>query len=149
MLIQQLSKNAVGIDFIRQIKFQKNSYDTLFQEPTNFIEQINQTSTYLVCLAAVELLLLRYPEHSFNVNFGVKAGYDVISEDNTIICECFAVTAPDSNGKLKKDVEKVYNNQVAKSKYVVFYASIQKTPYIEKIKSKYLGVEIIALDNIC
>jgi len=94
------------------------------------------------------LLLSRYPKHSFNVNFGAEAGYDVVSVDGTIICECFALTAPDSNGKLKKNVEKVYNNKAAEHKYVIFYASTLKPIHVENIRTKYPGVEIMAMDNM-
>ena len=145
--IKKINESTKGFEFIRQIKFEKSSLDTLFDEPINFIEQINQTCTYLVCLAAVEILLSEHPQHRFIVNFGVAPGYDILSEDKTIICECFAVTAPDSNGKLKRDVEKV-NNAMCKHKYVIFYASNPKPTTVENIRSKYLDVKIIALNNI-
>lgn len=73
MLIQELLCNLKGIEFIQHIKFEKCSVDTLFEYPTNYIEQINQTATYLVCLATVDLMLSKYPQHSFNVNFRNKS----------------------------------------------------------------------------
>lgn len=147
-MVQDLFETTRGIEFIKHIKFEKSSYDTLFEEPTNFIEQINQTSTYLVCLAAVDHLISIYPQHRFLVNFGTTSGYDVVSDDGSIICECFAVTSPDSNGKLKKDAATVYSNDNATNKYVIFYASTPKQTHVENIRKNYPGVDIIALDNI-
>ncbi len=83
-----------------------------------FIEQINQTFTYLVCLAAVEIFQSMYPTHIFTVNFGTESGYNAVSGDGSIICECFAATAPDSNKKLKLDAYKVYENKTAAFRYV-------------------------------
>ena len=144
-MLNELLRNSNGINFIKKIKFEKISFDTLFEEPTNFIEQINQTSTYFVCLSAVALLLSKFPHQSFSVNFGVEPGYDIVSEDNTIICECFAATAPNSNNKLKKDVEKLYKNKDATHKYVIFYAFTSMPTYVNNLKNKYFEVEIISL----
>lgn len=146
--LKELSESSKGLEFLRKIKFEKSSFDTLFNDPVNYIEQINQTCTYLVCLAAVRIMLIEFPQHSFIVNFGVAPGHDVVSEDGTIICECFAVTAPDRNEKLKKDVKKMYNNITSKYKYVIFYASTSKHGYVQNIRSKYPSLEIIPLDDI-
>lgn len=91
--IKELLKEGESIEFLRKIKFNKCGYDPLFEEPINFIEQVNQTSTYLLFLSAVELLLSAYPSYKFYVNFGIQAGYDVLSEDESIICEWFEATA--------------------------------------------------------
>lgn len=147
-LLDKNRKAISNLEFFQQIKFNKSYKDTLFEDPTNFIEQINQTATYLVCLSAVNLLLTKHPSHSFKVNFGTKQGYDITSEDSSIICECFAVTAPDSNGKLKKDTERVACNRYAIAKYVVFYSAIPKHTHITNIRKKYPDVEIIQLDSI-
>lgn len=90
--VEKLLSEEKGIKLLGKMKFEQSGYDVLFNKKTNFIEQINQTFTYLVCLAATEKLLLLYPERSFIVNFGVMPGHDVISEDGSIICECFAAT---------------------------------------------------------
>ncbi len=143
-----LKIDVSGIDLLRQMKFKQNGFDPLFDEKTNFIEQINQTFTYLVCLKAAEILITIYPTKTFKVNFGTKSGYDIFSVDNEIICECFAATAPDSNNKLKKDTEKVFNDDIALKKYVIYYASNPKAQHVDNIRKIYQGVKIIALDNI-
>ena len=137
-----------GMKLLKKMKFEQSGYDVVFNKKTNFIEQINQTFTYLVCLEATEKLLLLYPEHSFVVNLGVMPGHDIVSEDESIIWECFATTSPDSNGKLEKDVKKVYANKNAIKKYVIFYAATSKIVHVENIKKKYSDIEIIALDTI-
>lgn len=140
--------NSEGMELLRQIKFNQSGFDPLFDEPLNFIEMTNQVFTYLVCLKAVELLLAKHPAHQYFINFGTESGYDVVAEDETIICECFAATTPDSNGKLQKDTRKVSENTGAENKYVVFYSSNPKPVHIENIKKKYKDVVVIALQEI-
>ncbi len=140
--------NQKGIELLRILRFGQSGYDPLFEEPTNFIEQTNQTFTYLVCLEAVEYLLKQYPGKSFYVCFGTESGHDVESEDGSIICECFSATAPDSNKKLAKDSKKVDDNQTAKYKYVIYFASNPKPKHVAFIQRKYPEVCIIPLKSI-
>ncbi|WBW96229.1 hypothetical protein [Oceanirhabdus sp. W0125-5] len=146
--VKELLNIGTGLELLRQVKFTQNGYDPLFEKPLNFIEQTNQTFTYLVSLAALEHLLTLYPNRSFSVNFGTSPGYDIESEDGSIICECFAATAPDSNYKLKKDVERLVNNQLSTKKYVIYYAEIQKEKHVDNIRNKYKEVEIISLSSL-
>lgn len=147
--VNTVFQDCEGIELLERIKFSQSGYDPLFDEPINFIEMTNQVFTYLVCLSAAEILLLRHPSHSFYVNFGTESGYDVISDDASIICECFAATTPDSNGKLAKDTKRVYDDARATWKYVIFYTSNSKPGHIENIRSKYSNVEIIGIKQIC
>lgn len=137
-----------GIEVLKKIKFAQSGFDPLFDEPINFIEMTNQVFTYLVCLHAVELLLVKHPTHYFHVNFGTESGYDVVSEDDSIICECFAVTTPDSNKKLKKDINKVFECKHALYKYIIFYTANQMPKYVENIRNLFSEVEVIILDTI-
>ncbi|WP_040660737.1 hypothetical protein [Oscillibacter ruminantium] len=144
----ELLQAGDGIDFLKKIKFEECGFDPLFNHSTNFIEQVNQTFTYLTCLAAVEILLTKHPSHSFIVNFGTESGYDVISEDESIICECFASTSPDSNRKLLLDTSKVNSNTLAAFRYVVYYAKNPKVKHVENIRSKYNNINIITLQKL-
>lgn len=146
--LKELWQDGEGIDFLKKVKFEQCGYDPLFEHGTNFIEQTNQTFTYLVCLAAVEILKSKYPTHIFTVNFGTESGYDVVSEDGSVICECFAATSPDSNKKLELDAYKVYDNKTAAFRYVIYYVANSKENHVENIKRKYNGVEIIALKSL-
>ena len=146
--VKALLNSCQGIDFIKQVKFSQCGFDPLFDEPLNFIEQVNQTCTYLVCLSALDILFDYYPSHNFYINFGTQSGYDIVSENEEIICECFAATSPDSNGKLEKDTKKVFNDSKSIKKYVIYYASSPKPVHEENIKRKYPTVQIVSLKCI-
>lgn len=145
---EMLKESRTGVEFLKLVKFTQKGYDPLFERPLNFIEQVNQTFTYLVSLSAVEILLTLYPIKSFRVNFGTSSGYDIESLDGDIICECFAATTPDNNNKLKSDAERLANNKTANKKYLIYYAEIQKDKHVDNIRGKYKEVEIIALKSI-
>ncbi len=147
-MLKAMWQDGDGINFLRKIKFEPCGYDPLFEQSTNFLEQTNQTFTYLVCLDAVKILLSNHPTHKFIVNFGTESGFDVVSEDESIICECFAATAPDSNKKLEHDTLKVYTNITAASRYIIYFVSNPKEKHVENIKQKYTGVELIALKSL-
>lgn len=146
--VKSILQRGQGIEFIKHIKFKQCGVDPIFDEPLNFIEQVNQTCTYLVCLSALEVLLDYYPSYKFYINFGTQSGYDIVSENEEIICECFAATSPDSNGKLEKDTKKVFNNSKSIRKYVIYYASSPKPVHEENIKRKYPTVQIVSLKCI-
>ncbi len=145
-LCELLSVNN-GFGSLKEIKFTKCGQDPLFDSSLNFIEQVNQTFTYLVCLRAVEQLLILHPATSFVVNFGTQSGFDICSMDGDIICECFAATSPKSNQKLEKDAHRV-DSKDAKYKYVIFYSSDKDLKYIDKVSNKYNYVKIMSLSEI-
>lgn len=144
--IGELLESKSGIDLLKEIKFNQNGFDPLFEEPMNFIEQINQTFTYLVSLEAAEWLLSIYPDKTLQLNLGT--GYDIVSDDGDIICECFASTSPDSNRKLLKDAEKLCENKTARNKYIFFYSEHKKDTYVEMVKNKHKNIEIFSLGNL-
>lgn len=45
-IVKQLLNSGEGIDFIKLVKFNQCGFDPLFDEPINFIEQVNQKFTY-------------------------------------------------------------------------------------------------------
>ena len=100
------------------IKFQRTVRDAVTGEPVNFIEYLNQTFTGLVCLYAAAQLLGEFPGTELTVNFGTQPGFDVVSADGGIVCECFSAASVRNNGKLKKDAA-----PAARRRYVSFYSS--------------------------
>jgi hypothetical protein len=126
-------KSHDGLGFLRRAKFMKSGCDPLASDrPLNLIEQINQSFTYLVSIRAAEYLLERYPENApFTLNLGAIAGPDIISADGSIAAETFAATSPESNKKVRKDIEKVTATGAAK-KYVFFYAEECRRDYSTK-----------------
>lgn len=77
----------------------------------NLIEQINQSFTYLASFYALEILFTKYPELApFKLNLGTTAGSDIESECGGLAAEVFASVTPTNNQKLKKDINKSFNN---------------------------------------
>lgn len=146
--IDVLIAEKQGIELLRSIKFKKDGYDPLLQESTNFIEQVNQTFTYLVSLSAVELLMEKHQGQQFRVNFGTKSGYDIESIDESIICECFAATKPTSNDKLKNDVIRLVSTTTATYKYVIYYVEEAQQQHVSNLRKKYEEVTIIPLEYV-
>ena len=110
LLITEMSENTHAMDFMERLKFEKMGYDPLNSErDLNFIEQLNQTFTYLASMKAAEFIFKRQPEISkLTLNLGTSPGSDLETNDcGGIAAEVFAATKPSSNNKLNKDIEKV------------------------------------------
>ena len=116
------------------IKFNKFGVDPIKGTPLNFIEQLNQMFSDLVVLYAVEELLSKYPDKTFEVNFGAKAGFDIQSTDGKVVAECFAATNVDNNSKLSKDAKKLMKLPKAVEKYIFFYSQNDSE---EKLSRRY------------
>ncbi len=121
--MQTLLQASTGLDTLARLKFSPVGCDPL--DPArnlNVVEQINQTFTYLASLAAARWLLARHPANvPYTLNLGTMAGTDIVSADGEVAGEVFAATHPDSNDKLRKDMDKV-GLSPATHKYV-FYLS--------------------------
>lgn len=110
------------LELLKIFKFEKIGHDPLNnQRPLNFIEQLNQTFTYLASFKAASILFEMHPGlTSMTLNLGTRAGSDIESDfDGGIAAEVFAAVNPKSNNKLKKDIQKVSSVNV-KHKYVFF-----------------------------
>lgn len=146
--LNELMKASDAVTFFHIIKFEKTVIEPLTGEPENLLEVVNQCQTYLVSIMAVEYLLEKYSGVSFKVNFGNVSGYDIESEDGSIISECFAATSYRSNGKLAADLKRLEKNTEAIHKYEFFYdkefSDNNKTYY----QKKYPDVEIVKFKEI-
>lgn len=109
-------------ELFEDIKFNKFGYDPIKGTPLNFIEQLNQIFSDIVVLYGVEELLSKYPDKTFEVNFGAKAGFDIQSTDRKVVAECFAVTRVSSNSKLRQDAKKLMKLPADIEKYIFFYS---------------------------
>ena len=111
------------MEFMEALKFKPVGCNPLDPDsPLNFIEQLNQTFTYLVSLRAVRVLLHEHSDSApFRMNLGTAAGSDVESADGRIAAEVFAAVSPSNNSKLQKDLSKV-NSTAAEHRYVFFYS---------------------------
>lgn len=147
-MLQQVLNSNDSLDFFRIVKFEKTVIDPFTGDRENLIEVINQCHTYMVSIKAAEHLFSIHPNHVFTINFGNVAGYDIESEDGTIIAECFAATSYRSNNKLVKDLKRLHDNKTATYKYEFFYDldfTHNSKMYYE---SKYSDIMIIKFDNI-
>lgn len=120
--LDEISSYSAPIEFLRKIKFEQVGYDPLdTQRPLNFIEQLNQTFTYLASFRAAIILFNRHPGlDSLTLNLGTNSGSDIESDfDGGIAAEVFAAVKPDNNNKLKNDIVKVSAIN-AEHKYVFF-----------------------------
>lgn len=129
-----------------KLKFDKIASDPLSGESINFIEMLNQAYSDFVVLMAVEDLLKKYPEKSFELHTGALAGYDIISTDRTVAVECFATVSAFNNQKIKKDSEKLLLLGDDIDKYVYFYSKEDLQDKINTFKEKYENIEYIRIE---
>lgn len=140
--------NESAMDAIADFKYDKLAKEPLSGEPENLIEVVNQSQTYLISLMAIEYLMKKHPGISFTVNWGNISGYDIESEDNMIIAECFAATSYRSNQKLVKDLKRLKENQTAKYKYEFFCDKEFENSHRTYYEENYPGVTIVKFENI-
>jgi hypothetical protein len=111
---------------LARLKFEQAGCDPLdLNRGLNFVEQLNQSFTYLASLEGAKCLLGRHPEHApYHLNLGTSPGPDIVSSDGVVAAETFAATHPDSNDKLKKDLEKIRLTS-AKHRYVFYLSPVE------------------------
>lgn len=150
--VHSVLSNTSGVHALKAIKFQKIIHDEVFGENLNFIEYLNQTFTYLVCFYAGKELLQQFPGKTVVLNLGTQPGYDVMTTDGFVVCECFAATSAKSNEKLKKDAFRVYSSSTAVDKRVYYYSenTASETAYIKRIEAQHGDITLrnISFDEL-
>ncbi|HSE87625.1 MAG TPA: hypothetical protein VLJ79_15485, partial [Candidatus Binatia bacterium] len=129
-----------------RMKFHEVGYHPIEDRRLNLIEQVNQTFTYVVSLAAAEYILKRHPGSGpISLNLGTASGSDLESASQSVAAEVFASVRRTNNRKLDKDVAKVAKSSAA-HKYVFYYCSGEDcTPFrIER----FPDVQIIPLSEV-
>lgn len=147
-VIEELIRDSSALEVFKRFKFDKIAVEPLTGQAENLIEVVNQSQTYLVSLMAVEFLYQRFPTQTFIVNWGNVPGYDIESEDGTIIAECFAATSFRSNGKLVNDLKRLRQNGTVIYKYEFFYDKEFGEQQKEYYEGKYPGIEIVKFYDI-
>nr|MDP9179987.1 hypothetical protein [Gemmatimonadota bacterium] len=124
-LSRQLQE-ASDLSALARLKFDQAGCDPLdLNRALNFVEQLNQSFTYLASIEGAKWLLEHHPEHTpYHLNLGTASGPDIVSADGEVAAETFAATHPDSNDKLRKDLEKV-RAIPAKHRYVFYLSPIE------------------------
>ena len=99
------------LDILRRMKFKQIGIHPITHHCLNLSEQINQTWTFAVAIAAARQLLLLHPDAGgFHLAPGAHASreLDVMSEVKGLVgAETFAAVKPHNNDKLKKDLKKL------------------------------------------
>jgi hypothetical protein len=113
-----------GLAALARLKFDSCGCDPLDpSRPLNFVEQLNQSFTYLATIEGVRWLMEHHPMHvPYTLNLGTASGSDIVSADGRVVAETFAATHPSSNGKLRNDIAKVRAVPAA-HRYVFYFSS--------------------------
>jgi len=111
------------LDLLRRMKFETTGFHPIQGHALNLIEQINQTWTYVVALAAAGHLLELHPEAGgYVLAPGAHAAIelDIMSEAPGLVgAETFAVVDPHNNNKLGHDLRKLAA-RTERHRYVFF-----------------------------
>lgn len=137
---------ATPLGLLHAVKFEPVGHDPLTGSDLNFMEQVNQTFTFLVTYKAVLYLLDRHPQVAeWKLNLGTSTGTDIVSADGTVAAEVFAAVRPANNNKLLNDVRRI-DDADAVDKYVFFHSP----GYLgeQPTKKGHEGVIIIAVDLV-
>lgn len=115
------------LDMLRRMKFEPVGFHPVGGHALNIVEQINQTWTYCVALAAARQLLLLHPDAGgFSLAPGAHAcqALDIMSVvEGFVGAETFAAVTPRNNGKLDADLLKL-STRLEKHRYVFFMSPL-------------------------
>lgn len=141
--IRDLPKDP--IDAFRQIKFDPIGSHPLESRPLNFVEQLNQTFTYIVALKAASLLLKWHPlSQGLRLAPGAHAPRGTLNiesiEPGIIGAETFAAVKLENNQKLAEDLKKL-NARKGRYRYV-FFMSPDYSDTCRVIEKEKFGVEV-------
>ena len=99
------------LDLLRRMKFEPVGRHPIDGRPLNLVEQLNQTWTFAVALAAARQLLTLHPEAGgYRLAPGAHASIplDIMSEAEGLVgAETFAAVDPANNRKLAGDLTKM------------------------------------------
>ncbi|OJU31185.1 MAG: hypothetical protein BGN89_17505, partial [Alphaproteobacteria bacterium 64-6] len=116
--------------------------------PLNLIEQINQTWTYAVAIAATRQLLALHPDcRGLRLAPGAHASLDldIMSvEPGRIGAETFAAVTPYNNGKLAKDLDKLATRH-EEHRYI-FFMSLRFQGNERRQQFEKHGIEVWSVD---
>jgi len=136
------------LDMLRRMKFEPVGFHPVGGHALNVVEQINQTWTYCVALAAARQLLLLHPDAGgFRLAPRAHAcqALDIMSVvEGFVGAETFAAVTPRNNGKLDADLLKL-STRHEKHRYVFFMSPLfpgnKRLPQFEQP-----GVQVWSVD---
>jgi hypothetical protein len=96
------------LEMLRRMKFEPVGFHPIEGHALNIVEQVNQTWTFCVALAAARQLLVLHPDvGGLRLAPGADAcqALDIMSvKEGCVGAETFAAVTPQNNGKLAKDL---------------------------------------------
>ena len=136
------------LDMLRRMKFETVGFHPIEGHPLNLVEQINQTWTFAVALAAARQLLLLHPDAGgFHLAPGANAALalDIMSQVEGLVgAETFAAVDPRNNRKLEADIAKLAGRP-EEHRYVFFmsprFLGNERRPQFERG-----GVQVWSVD---
>jgi hypothetical protein len=146
--IKKLASCRDAMNFLFECKFNQCGFNPL--DPSiklNFVEQLNQTFTYLATFKGAEYIFLHHQEvNSLTLNLGTTSGTDIESqEDGGVVAEVFASVKPTNNQKLKNDINRIRKVE-ANYRYVFFISP--KVPHgIYKSNWDLENITVISLSD--
>lgn len=137
------------LDLLRRMKFETVGFHPIQGYPLNCIEQINQSWTYVVALAATRHLLELHPEaDGYVLAPGAHAAIDldIMSEVPGLVgAETFAVVDPRNNDKLEQDLKKLAV-RTERHRYIFFmsprYPGLKRLPKLERDNVQVWSVDL-------
>jgi hypothetical protein len=141
-------QDADPLELLRRMKFETGGSHPILGHPLNVIEQINQTWTFLVALAAARHLLEMHPESGgFLLAPGAHAAIalDIMSlKPGLVGAETFAAVNPANNKKLKTDLLKLAT-RTEQFRYVFFMSP--RFPGFKRLpKFEVEGIQVWSVD---
>lgn len=137
------------LEMLRRMKFESIGFHPIEDRPLNLVEQINQTWTYAVAIAAARQLLVLHPDVAgFRLAPGAHAALDldIMSEEpGAVGAETFAAVTPRNNGKLEADLTKL-TSRIERHRYVFFmspaFPGSNRLPQFERNGIQVWSVDI-------
>ena len=137
------------LEMLRRMKFDPVGFNPVEDRPLNLVEQINQTWTYAVAIAATRQLLLLHPEAGgFHLAPGASASreLDIMSDAVGLVgAETFAAVDPKNNDKLKDDLAKLAA-RTETHRHVFFlsprYPGNSRRPQLERAAVQIWSVDV-------
>jgi len=111
--LSSLFSQKDGLAILKVLKFEEVGNDPLTaNSPLNFIEQLNQTLTYLASIKASRHIFDSEGDvKTITMHLGSLQGSDLVMKNGSGktlgLAEVFAAVDPKNNSKLKKDIKKV------------------------------------------
>ena len=133
---------------LRRMKFDPVGFHPIGGHALNLVEQINQTWTFAVAIAAARQLLMLHPEAGgFRLAPGAHASQplDIMSKmDGLVGAETFAAVHPNNNGKMAGDLEKLTGR--SESHRYVFFMSPAYPGNVRRPGFEKNGVQVWSVD---